>query len=401
MRVLSENTVLKKIIAFVLTFAAVISVFAFSITDTAKAVTQAEIDALEEEREALLNEQADLQSKIDELENKQATALEKRNALSAKMEATQKSIENLTAQIENYEVLIVEKEEEVKEKEKEETEKWVEYEDYVRMLEENGTISFFSVIFGATSFSDLLSRIDFVSEIMSYEEELYLAVVEAKEATIKAKEDLKTAKAEMEENKEALIASKEDLQEETDEASHLLSEIEGDLSQYDEYFKKNAEEEAAITKEIEAKMALLESQNGGSTGGYQGPGSASGFIWPSYTTWVTSEFGWRIHPIYGDRRHHNGIDIGANWGSEIWSAAEGTVITSVYSESYGNYVVVYHGNNTATLYAHMDSRAVSEGDYVSQGQVLGYVGNTGNSKGAHIHYEVQVGGTPVVPMSYY
>jgi murein DD-endopeptidase MepM/ murein hydrolase activator NlpD len=114
-----------------------------------------------------------------------------------------------------------------------------------------------------------------------------------------------------------------------------------------------------------------------------------------------AKFGMRMHPILKVERMHKGIDVPAPSGAPILSAGAGTVTIAKYSSSYGNYVVVDHGNGHTTLYAHMSSMSVSVGQSVSTGDVLGAVGSTGLSTGAHLHYEVRVNGTPVDPMEYY
>ena len=97
---------------------------------------------------------------------------------------------------------------------------------------------------------------------------------------------------------------------------------------------------------------------------------------------------------------HPGIDIGVGMGTPIHAAASGRVISASYSGGYGNLVVIDHGNGLATAYAHQSSMAVSPGQQVSQGQVIGYVGSTGFSTGPHLHFEVRVNGSPVDPMGY-
>ena len=121
---------------------------------------------------------------------------------------------------------------------------------------------------------------------------------------------------------------------------------------------------------------------------------------PGYYT-ITSVFGPRIHPITGRPGNHTGTDIAAPGGTKILSARGGVVTISTYNSSYGNYVVVQHDNGISTLYAHMNSRAVSEGDVVSQGQVLGYVGTTGSSTGNHLHLEFRVNGSRTDALDYY
>jgi murein DD-endopeptidase MepM/ murein hydrolase activator NlpD len=121
--------------------------------------------------------------------------------------------------------------------------------------------------------------------------------------------------------------------------------------------------------------------------------SSQGLIWPVSGP-VTSPFGYR----WG--RLHAGIDIGVPYGTPIHAAASGTVVLAGWTGGYGNYTCIDHGGGLATCYAHQSSYAVSSGAHVVQGQVIGYVGNTGHSFGAHLHFEVRINGTPVDPLGY-
>ena len=130
--------------------------------------------------------------------------------------------------------------------------------------------------------------------------------------------------------------------------------------------------------------------------------------WPTWCHTITSYFGYRVHPIYGNTRFHSGIDIGAGFGDTIMAAASGTVIyveTPVPGQSwggsgYGNYFIIDHGNGVSTLYAHCTSVYVSNGQTVSQGEAVGTVGSTGGSTGSHLHFEVRINGSRVDPLSY-
>ncbi|MCL2503339.1 MAG: M23 family metallopeptidase [Coriobacteriia bacterium] len=117
---------------------------------------------------------------------------------------------------------------------------------------------------------------------------------------------------------------------------------------------------------------------------------------------VTSYFGYRTHPIFGDRRLHTGLDIGASQGSVIVAAGSGTVIYTGYRGGYGNTVMIDHGNGVVSLYAHQanGSIMVQTGQKVASGEQIGKVGSTGNSTGPHLHFEVRVNGTPKNPLNY-
>jgi murein DD-endopeptidase MepM/ murein hydrolase activator NlpD len=126
-------------------------------------------------------------------------------------------------------------------------------------------------------------------------------------------------------------------------------------------------------------------------------------LWPT-DGHFTSSFGWRTHPIFGDRRFHAGIDIGAPYGTSVWSADDGTVVYAGYASGYGTLVLISHGTvggkDITTGYAHMSALLVSEGQHVSRGQQVGRVGNEGNSTGPHLHFEVRLDGEPVDPLGW-
>jgi murein DD-endopeptidase MepM/ murein hydrolase activator NlpD len=131
--------------------------------------------------------------------------------------------------------------------------------------------------------------------------------------------------------------------------------------------------------------------------------SSSRFVWPT-DGHFTSPFGWRTHPIFGDRRFHAGIDIGAPYGTSVWSADEGTVVYAGYASGYGTLVLVSHGTvggrDLTTGYAHMSALLVSAGQHVSRGELVGRIGSEGNSTGPHLHFEVRLDGEPVDPLGW-
>jgi murein DD-endopeptidase MepM/ murein hydrolase activator NlpD len=113
---------------------------------------------------------------------------------------------------------------------------------------------------------------------------------------------------------------------------------------------------------------------------------------------LSSGFGWRLHPVFGEYLMHEGQDITSSIGTPVTATALGKVVVKEYSSSYGNYVVVAHGNGVRTLYAHLNAFKCELGENVRRGQVIGLLGNTGRSTGPHVHYEVRLGERPVDPM---
>ena len=149
--------------------------------------------------------------------------------------------------------------------------------------------------------------------------------------------------------------------------------------------------EEELRRRREAELAVPQAQPG-----IVGNG---GWAWPT-AGGVASGFGQRLHPILGYYRMHTGMDIGGAMGQPIWAAHDGIVSSAGWNGGYGNTIILGHGANTTSLYAHMSGFAVSAGDYVTAGQLIGYVGSTGLSTGPHLHFEVRINGAPVNPAPY-
>jgi murein DD-endopeptidase MepM/ murein hydrolase activator NlpD len=135
-------------------------------------------------------------------------------------------------------------------------------------------------------------------------------------------------------------------------------------------------------------------------GGGPPPGIAVSLSYPLPGYPIVSKYGWRVHPILGVRKLHEGIDIWAPEGTPIKAAAGGVVVWAGPRGGYGNAVIIDHGSGVGTVYAHQSSVAVGAGQSVSRGQVIGYVGHTGLAGGPHLHFEVRVGGRTYDPLAY-
>ena len=201
--------------------------------------------------------------------------------------------------------------------------------------------------------------------------------------------------AQTEEAKTELEAHKADLDQQRTEAEALVAEIEENVDEYQEQLDElNAEREQIQAEIVKKSNELAQQMNMTATKG--------GYIWPeTVSRRITSPMGGRNTGIPGASTNHKGVDIGGvGYTTNVLATKAGVVITSKLSSSYGNYVVISHGPGNTTLYAHMSSRSVSEGATVSQGQAIGVTGNTGISRGAHLHYEITEGGSRVNPLNY-
>ena len=262
----------------------------------------------------------------------------------------------------------------------------------VRDIYINGQISYVDVLFGAKDFADLMTRMDVLKRIIKHDYDLIMKVKEEKATVENTRVQLEKDKAEAEVLVTDAQAKKAKVEDKESEQQVLL-----DQAIYDRDTSERMYEEIMAASQEVANM-IRRSQM--SPAGYSGaPAGAGGMIWPISGP-ITSEFGWRTHPIFGTARFHSGLDIGGDYGMPIYAAAGGTVIYAGWISGYGNAVIIDHGGGVTTLYGHNDSLNVSEGENVAQGQVIAMCGSTGNSTGPHCHFEVRENGEPVSPYGY-
>lgn len=366
---------------------------------SAMAVTKSQIDELKKQKETITKKQTEIQAEINSLEYEQLTAISKKEVLDEQIQLTQEKIDVLNQQIVEYEALIAQKKKEAEALQKKQDERFELYKDRIRLMEENGRISYFAILFEANSFSDLLSRVDFISEIMKYDEQVYNDYMSAKQNTIAARERIEIEKQEQEEVRRSVEEEKIVLEGQVAEAQKVIAEIEANIDKYRDQYDEMERREKEAQAEIDKLIAELQKQEKISGTTVKSTGT---YIWPAEASkTVTSLFGTRWHPVYQMYKTHAGVDIGAAYGTNILASDSGIVVTSTYSSSYGNYVMINHGGGRTTLYAHMSKRLVSVGDSVTQGDVIGLVGSTGVSTGNHVHFEVTEGGTRVNPLNFF
>ncbi len=387
---------------------------------SALAISQADIDALEDERQAIRDQQALVIEQMDALEEEKASVIARKEALDMQNELNRQEIEIINEQIELYDKMISDKEAELEEAIAAEEEQFEIYCGRVRAMEENSTWSYLSFILKAGSISEMLGRLDDILDIMKHDQNLEAEYVAAREFVEEVKAEYEEIQVQQQEKKAELLEEKEKLEAEIESAFIMIQELEDDIEAYTDAYYENQILEVEVNAKIEEKrkeleewqrqQAALQQQQqqqqqqrpSGSTQPSVGTNTGGGYYWPTQSsTYITSCFGYRVHPIFGTTKYHAGVDVAANAGATIGAAQSGTVGIAEYSSSYGYYVVVYHADGNSTLYAHMSSMAVSVGQSVSRGQTLGYVGSTGWSTGPHLHFEVRVGGTCVDPLSYY
>ncbi len=384
---------------------------------------QAGIDSLNNQLDDLRDQQ---QGNRDEI----ADIVDQKSLIDQQVGLLHSQVALMNEQIAAYNVLIADKQEDLEEAEARLQELNDKYKERIRAMEEDGDISYWSVLFEANSFSDLLDRLNMVQEIAAADsrrlEELRLAAEEVETARIA----LVTEREALLVAKEELDATQETLQLKSDEADLLLTELVArmdELSLQEDEYLQYLEEQEDLLEDLEDRLNDAENDleeaidreywatyvppttaptrptGGGNNAGAGTAGTPhvdeSGITWltPCDYRRVASVFGWRVHPVHKDWRHHNGVDLAASClmdrngktDSPIIATREGVVTISGWSDSAGWYVKIDHLDGYTSVYMHMCTRpAVKVGDYVTAGEYLGCIGTTGTSTGDHLHFGI-------------
>ena len=378
----------------------------------AEAVTQSQIDELKEQRNVIRAQRQEKQAIVEALEAEKADVVAQKQAMDERNMYTLQQIQLNNQEIELYDEMIAEKAAELAEAQRLEEEQLERYRARVRAMEENGGYNILAIISKSDSFSDMLTAMDDVGEIMESDRQLEDAYIAAREYTESVKADYENTRSELEELKAQLKAEQEELEKDIEEAIQIILDLENDLeNRQAEYEAIMAAEDAAnatidkLVAELEAQRAAEAAAAAAAAGGSSGGGSANAsgsFLWPvaSYV-YVSSRFGLRVHPITGKTKSHTGIDIASNQGTAVYASDGGSVTLAGWNGGYGNCIMIDHGNGYVTLYGHLSSISVSVGQTVSQGATIGAVGSTGNSTGPHLHFEVLKNGTRIDPEQFF
>ena len=435
-----------RIISFFALVLAAMLLLAAAMPAQAFAVTQEEVSAVRARRDELSAQREAAQAVVDELESQQAGVLERKQAMDERNMYTLEQMQLNKEEIALYDDMIAEKAEEVAAAKTLEEQQLARYRIRVRAMEENGVYSVLTMVLNSSSLGEFLTVLDDMGQIMASDRELEEAYIAARENTEQVKAEYEEFRAELQEKQDELRAEQEQLQAEIDEATALIRDLQENIDTRREEYEEILAIEEEADRELEALMAELErqrqeelrrqreaeeaaaraaaeaakaaqqalqaqqqqaqqNQQSQSTPAPVAPkvtGTGS-FTWPVPScTYITSRFGLRIHPVYGTEKYHSGLDVGAGYGAAIVAADSGTVIRAGNSgDGYGNCVIIDHGNGYQTLYGHMSSVTVSEGQTVTKGDTIGYVGSTGLSTGPHCHFEVWSGGSRTDPEQFF
>ncbi len=412
-------SILAGILAVIMTLGLVASVLP-SLVNGAKSSGElkSQLDELKADKKEIDKEIKKLEDKLSDNLDDMESIVEQKNTIDQQVFMMYQQVANLNEQIAAYSRLIADKQEELDEAQAHLAKLNEENKERIRAMEEDGSLSYWSVLFKANDFADLLDRLNMIEEIAASDQRRLKEMSAAAEEVAQVKESLETEKLGLEENKQALAETEKELEAKRDEADRLLAELIATGDEYEKLLAEAEEKAGNLEEDIESaqdayddakyKEWLATSVPPSTSSKPSGGGNAGtsnnvdGITWlvPCKYSKFSSPFGWRVHPVYKDWRFHYGVDLAASKGTPIIASRSGVVKTATYGSSAGYYVSIDHKDGFETRYMHMTHYIVSKGDYVTAGQVIGYVGSTGTSTGNHLHFSVLYKGSHVNPANY-
>lgn len=337
----------------------------------------------------------DLNQQITKLENqlKKGKAQESQltaeiNGLNALIRAAEGEIKDLAKEISRLSAEIEIAEAELKERQEAIEDQSDEMGQRVRIMYKNGDVGILEVLLSSESMLDFLTNLDMAQRIFNGDVEFLEGLEEQHEILAGHKQKLEELKAKLDEKQKTEASKKGRLAANKDDVAKLKAEVATDNKALERQVDKLNDEANALIAEI-LRLQGTEDYVGGK------------FLWPSpgYTH-ITSQFGYRIHPILNVKKLHTGLDIRVPSGSNIVAANAGKVIKAAWNNSYGYMVMIDHGGGIVTLYAHNSQLKVKTGEFVTRGQLIALSGSTGASTGPHLHFEVRVNGEYKNPRNY-
>ncbi|KIL45227.1 murein hydrolase activator EnvC family protein [Jeotgalibacillus soli] len=376
---------------------------------------QSKINDIQNEREQIKGDITIKDTKINEMISSQNEVTAQIKLLDEKIQAATTEIAAVSTDIEKTNAEIEKLRKEIEELKKKIEERTALLEDRARAIQlSGGNVSYIDVLLGAESFSNFIDRFSAVNTLVEADHEIMEEQQRDKDSLEKKEKEVQENLQKLEQKKAELDRLKAELDRQKNEKDNLMAELEakqselvGERTELEEKDKELLELSSDVEQEIlseQSRLAELARQReeemaaaatrevSVSSSNASVPASSSG-SWTSPASGViTTEFGYDV--LNGKERYHYGMDIAASVGTPVRAAGSGYVTSAKVSNSYGNWIILTHsvnGQTFSTVYAHLSSMSVSQGQYVEKGQVIGGMGNTGYSFGTHLHFEVHEG----------
>lgn len=388
-------------------------VMAFSFSLTALAADENDKEEKEQQIEALEQEKAAQSQALDSMQTDKANTEAEIAALDEQLTTVQGQIDTTNAELEQTEAALEQTKKDLEAAREKEQKQYETLKLRIKVMYKKGETGYLEILLAAEDITSLLNSTEYISKISDYDSNLLQSLQETRTQIEELEKQQEEEVARITQLKAELESQEAELQGILDEKAAYIQSLNASIEYTAEYIQEleeNISMEQQALAEIESEIraaaeaaaaaaaaAQEAAASGSSDGGDSGyvtdvsnaykPSYGGGWVWPSDTTLLTDTFG------YQDWRggSHNGIDIGASYGSPIYAAASGTVWIAGYSSSAGNWVVIDHGGGVLSVYMHASALYVSSGQYVSAGQSIAAVGSTGWSTGPHLHFGVMVG----------
>ncbi len=350
----------------------------------------------------------DLQSELNQREAELSEERERKGVLSSELAEYNDQVDQLAGEVailRNREAIVVSELRQVQARLNEEKHQLEVFRSQLRRslnvlrnrlvgIYRSGQADFVTVMLESDGFDDLLSRYEYLRRIEEQDSSIVSRVRDLRNGTIETVERVTDNRDEIESKKAELVRTRVQLEAREAELAAARDTKAAALERVVSHVDHLEDDVSDLQDQIQQQLQQA-SATPGVTPLQAGPiqGASGGWIWPANGT-LTSPFGYR----WG--RMHEGIDISLAEGTPLRAAKAGNVVIAAYTGGYGNYTCIDHGGGLSSCYAHQSSYAVSPGDSVSQGEVIGYSGNTGSSTGPHLHFEIRVNGSAVDPLGY-
>lgn len=392
------------VFSFMMVFASAFSVQAKSRTElnSEKDKIESEIADSKKKIESLKSQKADkeayasaLMEQVDLLQDKLDNLESSRDALQTEIDAVQQQITQTQAEIDQ-----AQKEIDAKEKEFEGV--YEEYCQRLRAMYISGNVSVLEVLLESGDISSILTRAEMVKSVSEQDSATLNELMTKMQEIQKQRQELSDKKLQLNEDKETLNTRKAELQDSIDEYNSSKAELDSQIEECNAAIRSIESTQAEIQETIDDNQEELAAINAALSSSTNKPGSdnynpgTGQLAYP--TSYRTISAG---YPNYSNGSYHGGVDWPCPTGTAVHASDSGVVVIAKrLTYSYGQYILIDHGNGLSTLYAHNSSLVVSVGDQVSKGQIIAYSGESGNATGPHVHFEVRLNGTRVNPMSY-
>lgn len=366
------------------------------------------IKEAEQEQKSFEKKAARLQKEIEEIEKSKEDAMLYIEKMDKKMSELEESLDQLGKEIKTAKTELGKAEQELERVQAEEQKQYIAMKKRIKYMYENGNGEYWEILFGASGITDLLNRSEYIEKISSYDNRIFINYQEIRGKVQEQEKEIERRVNELTEMRAETRAEKQSVKELRENKKQELKKYRKKLTdsqeKVDEYYKQAIAAENEVEELLRKKQDEIDRQQniGSGTSDGDGSGKSAGLIWPlsGGAGRLSSGFGPRTSPTAGASSYHRGIDLAIASGTPILAAGSGEVVTATYSSSAGNYVMISHGNRLYTVYMHCSRLAVKVGDSVNKGQVIAYVGSTGISTGAHLHFGVSKNGTYVNPLNY-